>query len=414
MNQTIKYTPNDSLAPIEVVLPRSKSLSHRHLFLRYLHGLNTVINGISSSRDTRIFQEAIENPNLVVDFLDAGTPSRFALVYFSVINQPKTLTGNDSLKNRSISDLVTTLCQQGAQIEYLGKPGFLPIALHQGITESQAIWEINTQESSQFVSALMLGATKFNPIPKIRVKGLTHSWSYINLSADVLKQWGFTVNLMQDEISIGGRTRTPEAINVEIDWGSASFVYLLAIFTNKTFRIIGANHKSLQADYQAVFVFESLGVKTEFVNNDAIIQYQEVQNIPIDFDGSECLDLIPALASAYAYLQKDITFFGIDKLAVKESNRLERIEFHLRQLGFSWNEKLGRYHIKNNSNNYPKHFDIYTHNDHRIAMAFAPWASKIDTVRIDDTSCTEKSFPEYWELLKLCNFEVSSPNKKLS
>ncbi len=406
MNQTIKYTQNDSQSPIKVNLPRSKSLSHRHLFLRHLHDVNTEITGISNSRDTRIFINAISNNSAVVDFLDAGTPSRFALVYFSVTNQPKTLTGNDSLKNRSISDLVTTLCQQGARIEYLDKTGYFPVTIHRGITNPKMVWEITTQESSQFVSALMLGATAFKPIPKIRVNDLKHSWSYINLSADVLKAWGFPVNINDNEISIGGSLRTPESIDIEIDWGSASFVYLLAIFTKKTFRIIGANRKSCQADYQAVVAFDSLGVKTQFVNNDAIITYQKVQNPPVEIDGSDCIDLIPALASAYAYLQKDIAFKGIEKLAVKESNRLERIEFHLRQLGFSWQELSGKYILTNNSNKYPEQFNIYTHYDHRIAMAFAPWASIINTVNIDDTTCTEKSFPEYWELLKLCNFEL--------
>lgn len=411
MNQTIKYTQIDTQSPIEVNLPRSKSLSHRHLFLQYLHNGNSEIRGISNSRDTQIFVNAINDKNAVVDFLDAGTPSRFALVYFSVTNQAKTLTGNQSLKNRSISDLVNTLCQQGAQIEYLDKTGYFPVIIHRGITKTKTVWEITTQESSQFVSALMLGATAFKPIPKILVKGLTHSWSYINLSADVLKAWGFPVNINNHEISIGGSLRTPESIDVEIDWGSASFVYLLAIFTKKSFRIIGANRKSTQADYQAVTAFGSLGVITQYVNNDAIITYQQVKNLPAEFEGSNCIDLIPALASAYAYLQKDITFKGIQKLAVKESNRLERIEFHLSQLGFSWQESSGKYVLTNNSNIYPQQFNIHTHHDHRIAMAFAPWASIINSVYIDDTTCTEKSFPEYWELLKMCNFELLPNNQ---
>ena len=406
MNKSITYSQNESSETITVTLPRSKSLSHRHLLLQYLHANLAQIEGISDSRDTRIFQNALTENRDIIDFQDAGTPSRFALVYFAITQQPKTLTGNESLKKRSVADLVHTLQQQGAVIEYLENPGFFPLTLHQGITQSHPIWEINTQESSQFISALMLGITALQPIPKLRVKGLSHSWSYIHLSADVLRKWGFTVDISNADIIIGGSPSTAMHLDIEIDWGSASFVYLLAIFTKNKFRIIGANRNSLQADYRAVSIFEQLGVYTEFIGKDALISYRPQTEVPTEFNGSECIDLIPALASAYAYLQKDIVFYGIEKLAVKESNRLNRIEFHLGQLGISWQEKQGAYHLKCQNAPLPEHFQIHTHHDHRIAMAFAPWASVISNVQIDDSTCTEKSFPGYWELLKICNFEL--------
>ena len=406
MNQSIKHSPNESSETLTVTLPRSKSLYHRYLLLSHLHSNSAQIENLSISRDTRILQNALTADTPVIDFQDAGTPSRFALVYFAVTHQTKTLTGNASLKKRYIADLVHTLQQQGAVIEYLENPGFFPLTLHQGITQSYPIWEIHTQESSQFISAFMLVITALKPIPKLLVNGLLHSWSYIHLSADVLRKWGFTVDISNSEITIEGSPITAMHLDIEIDWGSASFVYLLAIFTKNKFRIIGANRNSLQADYRAVSIFEQLGVNTKFIDNDAIIEYIPSEEVPAEFNGSECIDLIPALASAYAYLQKDITFYGIEKLAVKESNRLERIAFHLGQLGISWEESNAGYHLSGHKLHIPEDFLIQTHHDHRIAMAFAPWASVISNVHIDDSACTEKSFPGYWELLKMCNFEL--------
>ena len=406
MIQSIKYTPSETHSPLTVVLPRSKSISHRHLFLHHLHPDSGTLQSVSDARDTKIFQAALNSTAQTIDFQDAGTPSRFALVYFAVTNQSKTLTGNASLRKRSIADLINTLQQQGALIEYLENPGFFPVALKQGITQSSPIWEIKTQESSQFVSALMLGITALKPIPKIRVTDLTHSWSYIHLSASILQHWGFNVTIDSAEIIIGGSPRTAVPIDVEIDWGSASFVYLLALFTKKTFRIIGAKRNSLQSDYQAVAIFEQLGVATEFESNDALIRPHSKSTPPSEFDGSQCIDLIPALASAYAYLQKDVTFFGIEKLAVKESNRLEGIARHLNPLGFSWLAQEGGFRLSRLSSVLPEAFNIITEHDHRMAMAFAPWAAVIPQVHIDDTACTEKSFPGYWELLKMCNFEL--------
>lgn len=406
MSQSIKYAQSETPSALTVTLPRSKSISHRHLFLHFLHPDSGVLQSVSESRDTKIFQAALVSTAQIIDFQDAGTPSRFALVYFSVTNRPKTLTGNASLKKRSIADLVYTLQEQGAKIEYLETPGFFPVTLHQGITQSKPFWEIKTQESSQFVSALMLGITTLKPIPKIRVADLTHSWSYIHLTKSVLQHWGFTVSIDRSEICIGGSPKTAVPIEVEIDWGSASFVYLLALFTKKTFRIIGAKRNSLQSDFQAVAIFEQLGVSTEFDTSDAIIRPHSKTTPPSEFDGSQCIDLIPALASAYAYLQEDVTFYGIEKLAVKESNRLEGIARHLNQLGFSWRTQEGGFRLGCQTAELPNAFNILTQHDHRMAMAFAPWAAVIPQVRIDDTECTEKSFPGYWELLKMCNFEL--------
>lgn len=406
MIQSIKYSPSETPSPLTVTLPRSKSISHRHLFLHLLHPDSGVLQSVSDSRDTRIFQTALSSNNQTIDFQDAGTPSRFALVYFAVTNQPKILTGNASLKKRSISDLVNTLVAHGASIEYLENPGFFPVILHQGIIHSNPIWDIKTQESSQFVSALMLGITALKPIPKLRVTDLTHSWSYVHLTTSVLQHWGFTVSIDGSEISIGGSPRTAVPIEVEIDWGSASFVYLLALFTKKTFRIIGANRNSLQSDFQAVAIFELLGISTEFETDAALIRPHSQATPPSEFDGSQCIDLIPALAAAYAYLQKDVTFYGIEKLAVKESNRLIGIAQHLNQLGFSWVAQEGSFRLSCHSPVLPEAFNIITDHDHRMAMAFAPWAAIIPQVCIDDTACTEKSFPGYWELLKMCNFEL--------
>ncbi len=411
MIQRIKYHNSPVRnQPVSVRLPLSKSLSNRHLFLQFQFSNLRAIKSFSTARDTQLFYEGLRNASYQIDFQDAGTPSRFALVFFAVHNIPKIISGSSSLRKRSISDLVNTLIKQGAQIEYLEKPGFFPVEIKSGIQNSKDIWEINTQESSQFVSALMLGVTKIQPIPRIKVNGLAHSWSYIKLTQSVLEDWGFQVEINDGTIAIDGKPKNHSDVEIEIDWGSAAFVYLMALFTQKSFRLIGARQNSLQADYACVAAFDQLGITTVFDVDGALISPGPISNIQtlMHFNGSESIDLIPVLASACAFLGKDIQFTGIEKLAVKESNRIESIRINLTTLGFQWEANTNGYLLKNEHRSMPKRFDIKTFNDHRIAMAFAPWAAVIDDVSIDDTQCAKKSYPQYWEHLKMCNFELIS------
>ncbi len=457
MKQRLKYLSAFGTAPLILKIPRSKSISHRHLFLKYLHRSKSSVHNVSDSRDTRLFQEALESKHFTIDFMDAGTPARFALAYFAICNIPKILKGNSSLQRRPVGDLVEALRAQGAKIRYLEQEGFFPLEIVHGIRKNDSHWILNTTESSQFVSALMLGITALTPIPDLQIVGLQHSWSYIRLSASVLKMWGYFVaitegrihieaaaqkevqgdhnlqnqnkdplieadapneahgnhNLQnQDKELLKGASAPNEAhIDIEIDWGCASFMYLIALFTGKSLFIEGAMEHSPQADYAAVDAFRALGVHTQFEAQGARIIPVNILDIPEEFDGTDCPDLIPALVSAYAFLKIPMKFIGIDKLAGKESNRLQSMGDNLRALGFNWERSENAFLLSVNNPTPINNYSISTHHDHRIAMAFAPWSVCIDEVYIDDSNCTEKSFPGYWELLKMCNFELQDSIK---
>ena len=49
---------------------------------------------------------------------------------------------------------------------------------------------------------------------------------------------------------------------------------------------------------------------------------------------------------------------------------------------------------------------IDTYEDHRMAMAFAPAALKLGSIRIDDPAVVSKSYPRYWDDLKKVGFAI--------
>jgi 3-phosphoshikimate 1-carboxyvinyltransferase len=54
-----------------------------------------------------------------------------------------------------------------------------------------------------------------------------------------------------------------------------------------------------------------------------------------------------------------------------------------------------------------KTIEINTHNDHRIAMAFAPLALVSNGVIFDDDTVVKKSFPNFWNEIEKCGLMSS-------
>lgn len=410
----IKFKPlPDQPIDLKGLAPLSKSISHRHLFLHYLYKADLPVDfTVSDSRDTRLFQVALQTNEGVINLEDAGTPARFSLVFHAIKKHNVTITGNISLQQRSIRDLVDTLTTQGAKIVYLNKTGFFPVRIEQGIQGSfNDVWYLNTNESSQFASALLLAMSLYNPAPKLHINGLTHSWSYIHLTASTLNQWGFSVLTDPPFVSIEGSPLTAVKPKIEIDWGSVSFLYLTCLFTRKSIKIHHAYDHSSQADFAAVAQFQTLGIRSEFQNQFGILSLTFESTLTSDgliINAANFPDLVPALCSAYAMRGIDVIFSQIGNLKTKESDRIHSLRTNLHKLGCEFIEEDSEtYRLISSNAEWPESFNIETFNDHRIAMSFAPWAAVIKNVSIDDTKCVEKSFPNFWEAFKKCNFELS-------
>ena len=49
---------------------------------------------------------------------------------------------------------------------------------------------------------------------------------------------------------------------------------------------------------------------------------------------------------------------------------------------------------------------VDTYEDHRMAMAFAPLALSLGSVRINNPSVVSKSYPHYWDDLRKAGFTI--------
>ena len=89
---------------------------------------------------------------------------------------------------------------------------------------------------------------------------------------------------------------------------------------------------------------------------------------------------------------------NLQHLEEKETNRIEALTKELRRVGAGVRTKGGDIEIQ------PKKLKpavIETYRDHRMAMSFALIGLKIPGIRIRDSECVSKSFPDFFNHLQM-------------
>lgn len=92
-----------------------------------------------------------------------------------------------------------------------------------------------------------------------------------------------------------------------------------------------------------------------------------------------------------------VEIVNIANLRVKESDRIATVTSELRRLGATVEERPDGMLIQPGWSNDPA--VIETHNDHRIAMAFAVAGLARGNVTIGDERVVSKSYPRFWRSL---------------
>ena len=197
---------------------------------------------------------------------------------------------------------------------------------------------------------------------------------------------------------------------IEKDWSAAAFWYLIvALKPELSVNLIGLTNISIQGDSITAAIFEKLGISSIETNTGLVIKKDKNALEFLEFNLLNAIDLAPALCVACAALNINATIFGLQNLKIKESNRLLAIVNELNKFGYAVNSLSDAIIINQTSNiDFNKSITINTYNDHRIAMAFAPLAILFNQLKIDDITVVTKSYPNYFNDLKLVGIGISN------
>jgi len=391
-----------------ITITGSKSESNRLLLLQALYPQISIEN-LSNSDDSNVMKLALQTSENVIDIHHAGTAMRFLTAYFATQDGREViLTGSNRMKERPIQILVEALRQLGAEIAYLETEGCPPLKIKgKKLTKDKVTLKANV--SSQYISALLLIASKLENGLELTLEGTITSIPYIKMTLSLLDEIGIESSFQGNVINVKPKTKINQPIKlvVESDWSSASYFYSSVALSPLDTEISLSSYKesSLQGDSVLVEIYKSFGVETTFVDNT--ISLKKVKNNTpsfFEFDLSNAPDIAQTIAVTCLGLSLECHLTGLHTLKIKETDRLEALKTEIEKFGAMvdiTDKTLHLFPINQLQNN-PS---IATYNDHRMAMAFAPLAIKTN-LKIQDANVVSKSYPSFWEDLKTLGFQL--------
>ena len=406
----------DKRQKAKVKITGSKSETNRLLLLQALYP-NLILENTSNSDDSEVMQKALNSQFTIhnselIDVHHAGTAMRFLTSFFAIQEGKEVvLTGSSRMKERPIKILVEALNQLGAEISYEENEGFPPIRIKgKKLTQNKVSLPANV--SSQYISALLLIASKLENGLELTLEGEITSVPYIKMTLALLNEIGVKTSFVGNKITVcHAELVSASQLTVESDWSSASYWYSIVALSEIGIQISLSSYKenSLQGDSALVEIYQDFGVETTFNSDNSItISKERIHNSQLTTHNSQ-LNNSPDIAQTIAVtcfgLGMGCDLTGLHTLKIKETDRLEALKMELTKLGAEISVTNDSLYLKSSSAIKEK-ISISTYQDHRMAMAFAPLALKVPII-IENAEVVSKSYPSFWEDLKSVGFDVN-------
>ncbi len=435
--------------PIVINAPASKSLSHRTLIAAALANGTSEISAILDSDDitrtrgclTGCGAEITEkNGKLIVKGMEdgpaggnadgkkkdeephelfmheSGTTCRLMTAVAAAGKGTFNVHGAERMHERPMGELTTALSKLGTQFDYQGEKGFLPfIMTGKGYTKKSV--DITLEESSQYLSGLLLGAPLASHEVTINVVGnKAVSWPYVALTLRIMEDFkaGFTVEVKKGKKweavpwrSVKGAT--PGKIRfivqptgydctdyrVEGDWSNASYFLAAGAVGRRPVLVKGLAADSLQGDRAIMDILSQMGASIQ-VNFDGImVQPSPLHGIKVDM--SRCPDLVPTVAAAAAFASSPTTIENVAHLRIKETDRLAACADEVARTGTQTEIVGDSLIIRPGQLPRDAEIDFTTYGDHRMAMSMSIFELAGIQTNFDNPACVGKSFPVFFD-----------------
>ena len=315
------------------------------------------------------------------------------------------ITGTGSLLNRPMHFFDEIFPQLGISIQ--SNNGHLPIKIKGPLQPADIT--IDGSLSSQFLTGLLIAFAKAAAKPvTISVKNLK-SKSYIDLTLQMMKQFGYDVeNNNYESFVVNPKLLNPKLLNytIEGDWSGAAFLLVAGAIAG-SITVKGLDVFSTQADKAVLQALIDCGTNISIEEEQITINSSLAANgKPFHFNATDCPDLFPPLVALAAYCNGTTVIEGVSRLTHKESNRALTLQQEFLKLGVTITLQDDLMMIEGGVK--LKSATVHSHHDHRIAMACAVAALQAtgETI-IEDAEAVNKSYPGFYEDLKLLNADVS-------
>lgn len=413
-----------------VTVPGSKSVTNRALVLAALSSEPGWLRRPLRSRDTLLMAEALRAMGVGIEETVsssssvaawpgrfgrglAGHPGRSArpghrrcrqrryghalpAPVATLANGPVRFDGDPRSYERPLTGVIDALRVLGARIDDDGR-GSLPMTVHGGGALDGGPVAIDASSSSQFVSALLLSAPRFNQGVEVRHTGaLLPSMPHIRMTVDMLRAVGAQV----DEPETGGEPNvwrvSPSALlgrdlTVEPDLSNAQPFLAAALVTGGRVTVPDWPLRTTQPGDALREIFTAMGGSCELTEHG--LTFTGSGRIHgIDVDLGEVGELTPGIAAVAALADSPSTLSGVAHLRLHETDRLAALTKEINELGGDVTETADGLHIRPR----PLHGGIFhTYDDHRMATAGSIIGLAVPGVEIENVATTAKTLPDF-------------------
>jgi 3-phosphoshikimate 1-carboxyvinyltransferase len=401
-----------------VTIPGSKSYTHRALVLSSLADGESVLINALRCEDTERTVEALkkfgvpaswegdyirvlgrggkfESSEDRIDVGNSGASMRFLTALAALKKGITLLDGSERMRKRPIGELLNGLGELGVKAYSKKGDGFPPVIVEsQGLKGGMA--RIKGEESSQFLSGLLMVAPYAQRDVNVEVTGSLASKPYVDITRDVMSVFGVKIKNQEYRSFFikAGQRYLPQTYRIEGDASNASYFFSAAAVCRGRVRVENIKPATIQGDIGFLEILERMGCRVTRGSDWIEVLGGELHGIEIDMN--EMPDLVPTLAVTAAFAHGKTVIRNIKHLRFKESDRFHALAVELSKMGIQIKEGEDRLEMEGGK---PHGAEIETYDDHRMAMSFAVAGLTVPGVKIKGERCVDKSFPEFWEFL---------------
>jgi 3-phosphoshikimate 1-carboxyvinyltransferase len=414
--ESITIKPISAPPHVTVRIPGSKSITNRALLLAALaEGVSTFENALFSE-DSLCFMECLRRLGIAVDtdadaarivvhglggqipateadlFVgNAGTAARFLTAAVAIGHGNYHFDGVPRMRERPIAPLLSALRLLG--VEVTSAEGHFPLTVHATGLRG-GVTSLDASESSQYLSALLMIAPYADGDVTIQLEGNLVSQPYIETTLQMMAQFGVQVERdgYQKFTIRAGQRYQARAYAIEPDASNASYFFAAAAVTGGTVTVPYLNKDSLQGDIHFLDVLEQMGCTVRYAADAVTVSGPKTLQ-GVDVNMNAISDTVQTLAAIAPYAASPVIVRDVQHIRHKETDRIQAVVTELRKLGVQVEEYPDGLKITPGTLT-PAAVDTYQ--DHRMAMAFAVAGLRTAGIQINDPSCTQKTFPDYF------------------
>jgi 3-phosphoshikimate 1-carboxyvinyltransferase len=405
-----------AVAPVDarVTLPGSKSLTNRELVLAALADGPGVVRRALRSRDTDLMAAALtalgstvdgsgddwtvapgisaaDDRSVAVDCGLAGTVMRFVPPAAALRGGETAFDGDPHARTRPMAEVLGALRSLGVRIE--ADADRLPFTVVGAGRVRGGTVVIDASTSSQFVSALLLAAPRFDEGVDVRHDGKpVPSLPHIDMTVACLRAHGVEVDDSDpNRWHVAPGPIAARDVAVEPDLSNAAPFLMLALTSGGRVTVADWPTATTQAGDALRDLLSQMGAEVTLGDDGLTVRGTGAIH-GIDADLHDVGELAPAIAALAALADSPSHLRGIAHIRGHETDRLAALTAELTALGGDVTEHADGLSLR------PARLHggtFHTYADHRMAQAAVVIGSAVDDVLVEDVETTAKTFPGF-------------------